>query len=351
MKRLFHRPFFIRLRHWEYWSKNVVYAPLYVYWLWLALRARSFFFLTAANPAIKNGGFIMENKSDVYRLLPPSLYPKTRCFAPGTPVSQVLEAIAEANISFPFIAKPDIGERGLAVKKIHHPEELETYASHMPIAYLVPEYIDYEEEVGVFYYRYPGEKTGRISGIVNKEPVAIIGDGKQTVAELARQNERYLLQWKQIEALQGEQLATILPKGERLVLIPYGNHSRGSKFTDLTEKATPALVERMNLICANIPDFYYGRLDIRFKDWASLEQGTHFSIIELNGSGSEPTHIYDPRHSIFFAWKEIIRHWHILHRICKTNHRQGTQYLSLRTCLEEISAFNKIDEQLSARIW
>ncbi|MDE3253205.1 MAG: D-alanine--D-alanine ligase, partial [Bacteroidota bacterium] len=47
-----------------------------------------------------------------------------------------------------------------------------------------------------------------------------------------------------------------------------------------------------------------------------------FSIIELNGAGSEPTHIYDPRHSIFFAWKEIIRHWHILLTISRQNHQK-----------------------------
>jgi hypothetical protein len=31
--------------------------------------------------------------------------------------------------------------------------------------------------------------------------------------------------------------------------------------------------------------------------------------------------MYDPTHSIFFAWKEIIRHWNILWRISRMNHR------------------------------
>ena len=41
----------------------------------------------------------------------------------------------------------------------------------------------------------------------------------------------------------------------------------------------------------------------------------------MNGAGSEPTHMYDPKHSIFFAWKEIIRHWNILYRISVLNHK------------------------------
>ena len=51
-------------------------------------------------------------------------------------------------------------------------------------------------------------------------------------------------------------------------------------------------------------------------------------IIELNGAGAEPTHIYDPEHSIFFAVKEIIRHWNIMARISKMNHDRGIPYPS-----------------------
>ena len=63
-------------------------------------------------------------------------------------------------------------------------------------------------------------------------------------------------------------------------------------------------------------------MDIRYKSWEDLRQGKNFSIIELNGAGSEPTHIYDPKNSIFFAWKEIIRHLNILARISAFNKKQ-----------------------------
>jgi hypothetical protein len=38
-----------------------------------------------------------------------------------------------------------------------------------------------------------------------------------------------------------------------------------------------------------------------------LEQGINFSIVELNGAASEPTHIYDPKHSLF-CMEELARH-------------------------------------------
>jgi hypothetical protein len=107
----------------------------------------------------------------------------------------------------------------------------------------------------------------------------------------------------------------------------------------------------MNRICNRVPEFYYGRLDIRFKDWESLARGEDFSIIEVNGSGSEPTHIYDPQHSIFFAWREIIKHWKILYQICKANNKKGVKYLTLAEGRREIKSFKEIDLQLSARTW
>ncbi len=61
--------------------------------------------------------------------------------------------------------------------------------------------------------------------------------------------------------------------------------------------------------------------NIRYSSWNEMKKGV-FSIIELNGAGSEPTHIYDPKHSIFHAWKEIARHLNILYTISKINHHQ-----------------------------
>ncbi len=351
MKRIFHTPFFIRLFHWEYWNSRLVYAPLYPYWLWLSIRARSFFFLTAANPAIRNGGFIMESKKDVYDLLPAGTFPATCYFANGVPVNDMITEVSKAGLTFPVIAKPDHGERGLGVKKINNMQELAEYAKVMPIPFLVQKYVSFPNEVGLFYYRFPGETSGHISGIVNKEPVTIVGDGVHTIAELTKENPRYLLQWKQISILHADKLDKVPEAGERLVLVPYGNHSRGSKFTDVSFRTTQALTDTINKLCSNISGFYFGRLDIRFNTWEELERGENISVIELNGSGSEPTHIYDPSHSLFFAWKEIIRHWNIMYRISKMNNSSGTKYLTLAEGRREVQAFRRIDAALSSRTW
>ncbi len=104
-------------------------------------------------------------------------------------------------------------------------------------------------------------------------------------------------------------------------MVPYGNHARGAKFIDLTDLADEQLTNSIDAVCKQVKDFYFGRMDVRYNTWEELKQGKNFSIIELNGAGSEPTHMYDPKHSLFFAWKEIIRHWNILWRISRQNHQ------------------------------
>jgi hypothetical protein len=55
--------------------------------------------------------------------------------------------------------------------------------------------------------------------------------------------------------------------------------------------------------------FYFGRLDVMYNTVEELEQGINFSIVELNGAASEPTHIYDPKHSLFCMERTRASHY------------------------------------------
>jgi len=321
------RRFFIQLRHWEYWPMECIYLPLVPFWLWLSLRARSFWFFSAANPGIQYSGFIHERKSDIYPLLPEGTYPMTMLCKPGQDLKDFHKSLHSHALTFPLIAKPDIGERGIGVKLLRTFDELDEYGSRSKVDFLLQEYIDQPCEIGVFYHRIPGDASGQISGIVGKEFLSVAGDGKSDLLTLIKQNDRAFLQLPALAATFGDQLENVLPAGEKLDLVPYGNHSRGAKFIDLQERITPELTRVLDEICAQIPGFDFGRLDIRFKSWEELQAGKHYAIIEVNGTGSEPTHIYDPAHSIFFAWKEIYRHWKIVFRISMLNVCVGRQRL------------------------
>lgn len=320
MKKLLHKPFFIKLFHWEYWPFDVVYSPVYIYWFWLGIKARALFFCSTSNPSIKNGGFLLESKKQIYDLIPAQYYPPTIFFKAGTTRSEILNELTKREMRFPLIAKPDIGMRGLSVEKVHSTGELFNYVKESKVDFLVQEFIPYENEVGIFYYRYPREKKGHISGIVGKEFLTVTGNGKSTIEDLLQQDARFVLQLPVLKRTHASILPQVLAKGKRHVLVPYGNHSRGAKFLDMSHLIDPVLIDTIDKICKKVPGFYFGRMDVRYNTWEELKRGENFSIIELNGAGSEPTHMYDPGHSIFFAWNEIIRHWIILYKISKQNH-------------------------------
>ncbi|MGH2553576.1 MAG: hypothetical protein ACRDEB_07660, partial [Chitinophagaceae bacterium] len=221
--------------------------------------------------------------------------------------------------------KPDIGMQGLSVKKLENENDVIGYAHASKVNFLIQEFVPYENEVGIFYYRFPNEKKGHISGIVSKEFVSVTGDGSSRIIDLLKKDKRFILQLPVLKKTHTDALNKILPVNEEMVLVPYGNHVRGAKFIDASHLIDDKLTRSIDAVCRQVSGFYYGRLDIRYHSWEELREGKIFSIIELNGAGSEPTHIYDPKHSIFFAWKEIIYHLNILWKISRMNHRQLKQ--------------------------
>lgn len=330
MKLLLHKIF-----HWEYWPFQIVYIPIYFLWAYYAIRAKTIFFFNASNPTIKNGGFIMESKKAIYNLIPQQYYPKTELIKEGTPLQEIEKVIANSGIKFPLIAKPDVGLRGSGVKKIDAVEELNEYALKANFDYVIQDLIPYENEVGIFYVRYPNENKGKITGIVSKEFLIVTGDGMATIESLIKQNPRFELQLASLQKEYGERLFEVLGKGEKRNLVPYGNHARGAKFIDGSHWISPKLEETINRMCLQIPGFFFGRLDVMYHSWEELEVGKNFAVVELNGAASEPTHIYDPKHSLFFAWKELARHITYMYEISALNNQKGTPYLSHKEGMKE----------------
>ncbi len=329
------RLFFHKLTHWEYWPFGIVYIPIYFLWAYYAIRARSIFFFNASNPTIKNGGFMSESKMEIYRLIPKKYYPETMLVTENSSFSEVVESLEKLGISYPMIAKPDIGLRGSGVKRIDTQQELEAYDIKADFDYLLQDLIPYPNEFGIFYVRYPHQKKGKITGIVGKEFVVVEGDGSSTIEQLIKQTPRYELQLKSIRREYGAKLQEIPPKGEKHNLVPYGNHARGAKFIDASHLISSKLTETINEICLQVPGFYFGRLDVMYNTFEELERGENFLLVEINGAASEPTHIYDPKHSIFYAWKELARHIGYMYEISVENHRNGAPYLPHKIGMEQ----------------
>ncbi len=288
----------------------------------------------------------MESKKEIYDIIPSEYIPKTVLIKKGMPISEIITEIKAAEIRFPLIAKPDIGMKAFGVDKISNENELANYINKFQGDFLIQELITYPGEVGIFYVRLPGESKGKISGIVKKNFLSVQGNGTDSIRQLIKSNPRCALQLPALIRKFGSTLDDIIPEGEVFVLVPYGSHTRGAEFIDISHMSNEKLENTLNNICTQIPGFYFGRLDIRYEDFDKLTTGENFSIIEINGAGSEPTHIYDPKHSLLYAWKEIIRHWSMLFEISELNNKGGFRYLSYSEGRAMLKANSKLEAQL-----
>ncbi len=327
------RLFIHKLIHWEYWPTWLVYFPVFFVYVIHAIKARSTFYFSAVNPSFSNGGFVNTSKMEIYNLIPTQFYPKTKLIEDKLPYQNIK---AQLNFPFPFIVKPDKGLRGIMVKKINDWDEMEDYHKKINCAYLVQEYIAYENEIGLFYVRYPNDVKGKITGIVEKQFLDVIGDGKSTIFELLLQDPRYELQIKSLQANANLDMNLVLESGKKINLVPYGNHNRGTKFIDSSHKITPQLIATIDQMSRQIDGFYYGRIDLKFDNWQELENGKNFSIVEINGALSEPAHIYDPKHNYFFGLKEIIHHFKIMLTIAMQNNKLGSPYMRFNPAVKQL---------------
>jgi hypothetical protein len=309
--------FLHKLFNWEYWSVNVVYAPTFFLWVGFMVKFRAIKFYKYSNLAIKNGGFNFDCKSEIYKLLPQEIYPKT-ILIEAKNNSNFEKIILKNKLKFPLIVKPDVGLRGIGVDKVLSIKELNEYCKHIKQDFLIQEIIDYPNEIGLFYCKIPNDVKGKITGITVKYFLTIEGNGIENLENLLKKTPRYRFQIPKLK--EKFNLNEIVPKGVSRCLVPFGNHNRGTMFLDGKELITKELEESFNKILGPIDGFNYGRLDIKYNSIEDLMLGKNFSIIEVNGAKSEPTHIYDPKHSFWYGQKEILRHQMIFYQIVKQNY-------------------------------
>lgn len=343
-KKIARSNFWIRLTHWEFWPFEVVYIPIFFYWLWLSLRARSFFFFTASNPGIEYGGMLGESKYKILKNLPVNLIPKTVYVPHDTNFQEMEQVLKENSFSYPIILKPDIGERGWQVEKILNPDELRYYLQLNRVDILIQEYVDLPLEFGIFYYRFPGKKKGRITSIVEKKMLEVVGDGSSNIRELMNAIPRAKLQVQVFENTHPDTLNIIPKNGKHIELMPIGNHSRGTTFLNANDLISDKLNHVFDKISKKVEGFYFGRFDIRCASTEELNQG-NLKIMELNGAGSEPGHIYHPGATLIDAYKSLFAHWKALFLISRANYKRGVPYLSFSEGLRvysDIRAYNKI---------
>lgn len=328
-----------RLVRWEFWPWRIVYVPVAVQWFFLAIRARGWVFFSAANPCMRFGGLVAYSKSEVNQLIPEEYTPKTVYADESGDVQQSVKLVADSELNYPLIVKPDIGERGWGVRIIRTEEDLKAALAERPGRKLIQEYADLPMEFGVMYSRHPDEKEGRITSIVMKDFPRVTGDGKRTLQELILANQRTRLSYHIHEKRLGHRFAEVPKNGEEVQVVHLGNHMLGTTFYNGNHLIDEELEALFDQVAKQIPGFCIGRFDLRTASIEDLRKG-NFIIVEVNGVNSEPCHIFHPGRSIFLAWRDLFMHWKRIADISMANHRQGIPYASYSEIRAEIKRHN-----------
>jgi hypothetical protein len=70
---------------------------------------------------------------------------------------------------------------------------------------------------------------------------------------------------------------------------------------------------------------------VRYRSLQALREGRDFAIIEINGVGSEATHIWDPDTSLREVFAAQFRHYGTAFSIAREMRRRGARTSGLRT--------------------
>jgi hypothetical protein len=324
------KKFFQKLTNWELWNFYVLYFPIGPVWLWYCLRSWSFWYFSSSNPTLTFGGFEGEGKKEMYDQLPDHTYPRTIYIMHDWPFDEVKKKVSEAGFTFPFIVKPDVGMKGILFRKIDNEEQLAKYHERIPVEYIVQALVELPVEVSVFYYRHPSQQKGVVSGFIHKELLQVVGDGRLTLKELIEKHPRARFRMEEMEHRHGHRFDRVIPSEEIFYLSYAGNHNRGAHFTNLHKEIDEDLHKVFDDLSHYTDKFYYGRYDIKTTSIEDLKKGKNFQILEFNGCGAEPNHIYDCGMSIWKAYGVLLHHWKMLFQISRYNHKNGTPYWSFR---------------------
>lgn len=327
----------------EFIPSWIQYVSVRIFCFWKMLWCWSPLWFTATNPGMPLGWLYPTSKRDVLNQIPDVYIPKTlyisqddvSLYTADHPfMKDIYKRLEEKNMSFPLIIKPDNGVRWLWIEIFHTQQEFEVgiYAyfeqNMRRWAWLLQEFVDHPHEIGVFYVRMPDQKKGKITWLVGKEFLTLIGNGQDTFEQLVHNHGRAKFHVSLLENQFADRRGQVLPEWEHIDIVEIGTHSRGSTFLDVSEYITQDLIDQFDHVSGYIDGFYYGRYDVRTSSIQAMTAG-NFNIIEVNMTYSEPTWMYDPQYSLWTQQKILLQHWSIMYDIALANHKNGVSYASI----------------------
>jgi len=315
----------------EFLPSWVTYGPVVLQWIALGLRYGDLSLPTAANPHITTGGLCGESKTAILDLVQGEarnwLADYATMVTGNADAMEARAAMQRAGLKLPLVIKPDIGCNGTGVQLVEDDSALDETLASFPrgVKLVLQRLIPWQGEAGIFYIRHPRDGAGHISSLTLKYAPSVTGDGVSSLRTLILTDPRHgKLSHLYLARLAGG-LDQVPEAGEHVRLVFAGNHCKGSIFRNGAAEITPALTARIDAIARAMPDFCFGRIDVRYHSLHALRNGQGFSIIEINGVGSEATHIWDPSTRLREVFAAQFHHYRAAFEIGRENRRRGAK--------------------------
>lgn len=336
----------------ERMPKWLIIVPLVFQWLYLSLRFGGATVPSAANPAITAGGLVGEGKLEYLAQMGPLALAATATSS-GFKVdhhslnaARLQAAMNEAGLAFPVIVKPDLGLCGYGVRRIDTPAALLAYAQAFPDGetLVLQRYLAEAGEAGIFYARDPRSGEGRITGLALRRFPQVRGDGASTVAQLMQASPRAQRLLGRAAHRCAANLKAVPAAGETVRLSTIGSTRVGGLYLDGSRLITPELTAAIDAIARDMSggEFHFGRFDLRYTSEAALREGRGFTIMEVNGAGSEAIQAWDPATGLFAGLRTIFAKQRLLFEIGAANRRRGARPIGLLALARLNAAQNRL---------
>ncbi|MEM7359516.1 MAG: ATP-grasp domain-containing protein [Pseudomonadota bacterium] len=339
------------MKKYEFWHPRVFELPFYIYLGWQCLiNGVSIRTLAKANYALDHGEIGLGSKLDS------QLAFNQDYFLPSTLVSEDLsdeekQAFIHQFVEehgYPVILKSNMGCVGKGIAKVNDAADVEKFTPLLMGDYILQKFTPFNYECGVFYVRMNGKP--RITGVNKKHFPTVVGNGRDTILTLAQQHPRYTQHWDSF--LQDIDTSEVLAENQEKRLSFIGSHTLGCKFTDDTHLVTPELEKAIFHLFESQPGFNFGRVDVKCENEAAFQRG-EFVVIEVNGVASLPTNMFDPKFSVWQAYKIFFEHGKYLVKIAREHRHQPMELLSYLDVMKQAKAnaqsLNDVHQRLMGR--
>ena len=317
------------------------YVPLVLHWIALGLRYRGLTLPSAVNPSIPTGGLWGESKAECLRAVGAAERAMLADFVvmrrrtdPSTlefDHARALGLMTDAGLRFPVVAKPDIGWHGFGVRLIADSRALKSYLEKFPAGakLILQRYVPHAGEADVLFARLPGE-PGRILSLTLRYFPHVVGDGVASLRELIARDPR--ARWRAGVHLGLDHnhlgcdrvaLDRVPAPGELVRLALIASRRAGALCRDASHAITPALERRIAAVVATMPEFHYGRFDLRFATMDKLARAEDLVIVEIGGIGSEAADAWDPALSLVETYRRMFAQQRLLFAIGARNRARG----------------------------